>query len=260
MSFDDTRTVITPEQVAVTYRLAGIGTRFAAMLVDTLIQIALALVIIFGLFPGGELAISNFVEQAEAWMVALLTLALFLALWGYFIFFEAVWSGRTPGKKLAGIRVMRDAGYPIDFRASFLRNICRYIDFLPLAYGVGATVMFFSKDSKRLGDYVAGTIVVVDTVRQKQQSEDKETAAVEYKVLGDITVLNLRAVTRDQLAVVDRYLERRETLLEGPRTELAHRIAEPLVVAVGLAAPSDDFPFEAFLEELAAACRQRSHG
>jgi uncharacterized RDD family membrane protein YckC len=260
MSFDDTRTVITPEQVAVTYRLAGIGTRFAAMLVDTLIQGALVVAILFGVLPGAGMALSHFVEVASAWMVALLALALFLAVWGYFIFFEAVWSGRTPGKRLAGIRVLRDAGYPIDFRSAFLRNICRYVDFLPVAYGVGATVMFFSKDSKRLGDYVAGTVVVVDSQGRPPKAESEPSAGLpvtQYMVLGDPAVLNLRAVTRDQLAVVDRYLERRESLLEAPRAELARKIAEPLLAAVGLAAPSDGFAYEGFLEELVEACRQR---
>jgi len=199
-------------------------------------------------------------DQAPAWVVAALVLSAFLVIWGYFIFWETVWSGRTPGKRLAGIRVMRDGGFPIDFRAAFLRNICRYVDFLPAGYGFGAFVMFLSKDSKRLGDYVAGTVVVVDSPRVRRSAEETADQRVEYRLLGDPSLLDLRAVTRDQFAVVDQFLSRRETLLAKPRAELAQKIAVPLMELLGIQVASDDYPYESFLEELAAALRARVQG
>jgi uncharacterized RDD family membrane protein YckC len=262
MTIDDTKTVITPEQVAITYRLAGIGTRFAAMLADTLAQAALgaALVgLVLLLFPAVG-RVSGVVEKGGPWLAAVLVMVGFAVLWGYFIFFEAVWSGRTPGKKLAGIRVVRDTGHPVDFRAAFLRNVCRYVDFLPAAYGVGATVMFLSKDSKRLGDHVAGTVVVVDAPGQAREPVQEAGAPAEYRLLGDPSLLNLRAITGDQLTVVDRFLERRETLLGDARRELARTIGAPLMSVLGLRSPNGDYPYEEFLEEVAAVCRRRALG
>ena len=262
MTTDDTKTVITPEQVAITYRLAGIGTRFAAMLADTLAQAALVAALaglLLWLFPTVA-EVSGVVDDGAPWLIAVLVIVGFAILWGYFIFFEAVWSGRTPGKKLAGIRVVRDSGHPVDFRAAFLRNICRYVDFLPAAYGVGATVMFLGKDSKRLGDYVAGTVVVVDAPGQAQEPVQDAAASQEYRLLGDPSLLNLRAITRDQLTVVDRFLERREALLGDARTDLARTIGAPLMSLLGLPSPNGDYPYEGFLEELAAACRRRALG
>jgi uncharacterized RDD family membrane protein YckC len=260
MTFNDTKTVITPEQVAITFRLAGIGTRFAAMLVDTLAQAAVlaALVgLLLWLLPGiGDLF--QFVEAGSPWLIAIVIIAAFSVLWGYFIFFETIWSGRTPGKSLAGIRVICDTGHPIDFRAALLRNICRYVDFLPAGYGVGALVMFFSGDSKRLGDYVAGTVVVVDTQKMTPQSLPTNIPTeIHYHLLGDAKLLKLHTITREQLAVIDRFLTRRETLLGNARMELAQTIATPLLNLLELPLPSEEYPYEQFLEEVLAACRSR---
>src|SRR5574340_158861 len=119
---------------------------------------------------------------------------------------------------------MRDGGFPIDFRAAFLRNIVRGIDAQPgLTYGVGLLAMFASKDSKRLGDYAAGTIVVVDPRRAAArpappppQPAAPEAApealppppAPDYQVIGDPTLLNLRAVSGEHGCVVCRLLSR----------------------------------------------------
>jgi uncharacterized RDD family membrane protein YckC len=257
MGYDDTKTVVTPEQVAVTYRIAGVGTRFAAILVDSFAQAVLLLVIALLMLPLG-LGVWALFEEAAGWMLAVLIVLVFLIVWGYFIFWETVWSGRTPGKRLTGIRVMRDGGYPIDFRAAFLRNICRYVDFLPAGYGLGALFMFASKDSKRLGDYVAGTIVVVDSRRPARPAQPEAEEKVEYRLLGDPSLLNLRAITREQFMVIDRFLGRREELLAGPRAELAQQIAAPLMDLVGIPRTGTEYPYEEFLAELAAALRQRA--
>jgi hypothetical protein len=155
---------------------------------------------------------------------------------------------------------MRDGGFPIDFQAAFLRNICRYVDFLPAGYGFGAFVMFLSKDSKRFGDYVAGTIVVVDSPRVRRTPQDGPDERVEYRLVGDPSLLNLRAVTRDQFAVVDQFLNRRKTLLAEARAELAQKIAAPLMELLEIPVASEEYPYEDFLEELAAALRARIQG
>lgn len=257
MGLRDTKTVVTPEQVAVTYRIAGIGTRFAAMLVDTCLQVAVGIALLLAAGTGLA-ALEAAVQAASPWLTAVLFILGFLIVWGYFIFWETVWSGRTPGKRVAGIRVLRDGGYPIDFRAAFVRNICRYVDFLPAGYGVGAFVMFLSADSKRLGDYVAGTIVVVDSPRPASPAQADTQPPADYQVLGDPSILNLRAIGRDELAVVDQFLARREALLADARSKLAREIAARMMGALGMDVPTNDYPYERFLEELVAACRERA--
>jgi len=283
MTFDDTKTVVTPEQVAVTYTLAGVGTRFAAILLDTCIQavaVAIVLFVVAGIGAAAPLERLGSLESIAApWAMALIVIAIFALLWGYFIFWESIWNGQTPGKRAAGIRVMRDGGYPVDFRAVFVRNIVRYVDFLPALYGIGAFAMFLSKESKRLGDYAAGTIVVADsrpapvvktTAPQAAPvaPEQPDAAAPHsgaapapptYALLGDPALLNLRAMTREQFAVVDRFLVRRAELSQQVRQEMARRIALPLMPLVGMTPLADDgYPFDAFLAELAAAYRARA--
>jgi uncharacterized RDD family membrane protein YckC len=200
-------------------------------------------------------------DYLSGWLIAVIILSTFLLLWGYFIFWETVWSGQTPGKRLCGIRVLRDGGFPIDFRAAFLRNIVRYADFLPFFYGVGALTMFISKESKRLGDYAAGTIVVADARKGRPVKEAPAPAPArpspEYRLLGDPALLNLRALTREQFAVVERYLARRQELNDKVRLDLAQQIATPLFPVIGLEPPAGEYPYDDFLTELAAAYRQR---
>jgi len=169
--------------------------------------------------------------------------------------------------------VLRDGGFPVDFRAAFLRNIVRTADFLPLFYGVGALTMFISKESKRLGDYAAGTIVVADARRSRSgrihvafdelrfpkeaPAPTPTQPAVEYRLLGDPALLNLRAITRDQFLVIERYLARRHELAEKVRADLARQIAAPLLPVIGLEPPPDNYPYDDLLTELAGAYRQR---
>ncbi len=267
MDWGDSKTIHTPEQVAVTYSLAGLGTRFAAILVDTCIQgIALLVVIAaFALLSGSALLViadwaSNIAGSLAPWLIALGIVLLFGLLWGYFIFFETLWNGETPGKRLCGIRVLRDGGFPIDFRAAVVRNIMRYVDFLPMSYGVGALSMFASKESKRLGDYAAGTIVVISPKRAPRPRPAAQGPEPEYKLLGDPSLLNLRAISRQQFLVIDRFLTRRDQLPAQVRLDLARQIATSFLPLIGLEPRTDPYPFEAFLVELAAAYRHRVAG
>ncbi len=261
MSLNDTKTLITPEHVSVTYSLAGVGTRFAAVFVDTCIELALvvapaALLVVAFAVPFERLPV---LERAmPSWLIAILIVAIFAIMWGYYIFWETIWNGQTPGKRMAGIRVIRDRGYPIDFRAAFVRNIVRYADFLPGFYGVGALTMFISKESKRLGDYAAGTVVVMDS-RPAPKVAGGQAAPPAYRVLGEPSLLNLRAISREQFAVVERFLARRLELPPKARAEIARRIALGLLPVIGMVPPADDScPYEQLLVELAAAYRNRA--
>ena len=98
--------------------------------------------------------------RTRGWAMAVLILFLFALNWGYFVLFEAIWDGQTPGKRRLGIRVVQDGGYSVSFAASAVRNLARMIDMHPGMYAVGIASAAMSKSGKRLGDMLAGTIVV----------------------------------------------------------------------------------------------------
>jgi uncharacterized RDD family membrane protein YckC len=164
---DDYLSIATPENVAFGYTIAGLGSRFLAALVDTLIILVLQLLvnvtlilIVVNIFDvqlfSGEL------DQTAAWAVGVLGLIAFGFFWGYYIFFEMLWNGQSPGKRLIGLRVIRKDGTPITLTEAIVRNLIRLIDFLPAYYGVGVVAIFVDGQSRRLGDMAAGTLVVRD--------------------------------------------------------------------------------------------------
>ena len=165
---DRTLEVRTPESIAFSYELAGLGSRFLALIVDQAIQI-LVLVAIFGsfllaLWRAGQArhAVALTSKFAMSLAIALIVAVVFAVLFGYFIVFEALWNGQTPGKKLLGLRVVRDGGYPIDAGASLIRNLIRVGEQLIGYYVLAAISALLSSENKRLGDLAAGTIVVRD--------------------------------------------------------------------------------------------------
>ena len=156
---EDSYLVSTPENIEISYVPAGMGTRFLAALLDSLILAVLLLgILITGLVVG--VATAGLGETVNWLIFALIVLLMFVTLFGYYIFFETVWRGQSPGKRLMGLRVMRDDGLPLGFTGSVIRNLIRFFDLLPLAYGFGIVAMFFNRRWKRLGDMAAGTIVI----------------------------------------------------------------------------------------------------
>jgi uncharacterized RDD family membrane protein YckC len=161
---NDTLKIDTPENVTFDYDVSGIGSRFLAALVDTSLIVILQVVVI-GLLILLAILFSDIdlsVGSATAWMLAILGMISFIFLWGYYIFFEILWNGQSPGKRWVGLRVIRVDGTPITASEAIIRNLVRIIDFLPTAYGVGVVTMFINENSRRVGDLAAGTIVVHD--------------------------------------------------------------------------------------------------
>jgi uncharacterized RDD family membrane protein YckC len=157
--------VRTGEAVAIRYELAGLGSRFLALSLDMLAQFAIVilLAIAFALAaPRIGRIVPLFGKHAEAWLIAFLIVLFFLIFFGWFIIFEAWWSGRTPGKRALGLRVVRDGGFPLDPGAAVIRNLVRIAELALGFYTVSAISALLSKENKRLGDLAAGTIVVRD--------------------------------------------------------------------------------------------------
>jgi uncharacterized RDD family membrane protein YckC len=160
---EDTISIRTPENVEISCRLAGYGTRFLAMMVDYLIIISLliGLSITVWILRILFLPVSLFVGTGPMGLaMGFWILGFFIIVWGYFIGFEAKWGGQTPGKRLFGIRTRNDFGGGITFFQATIRNLLRTIDILPFGYFVGGMVMLCNARQKRLGDLVAGTIVI----------------------------------------------------------------------------------------------------
>jgi uncharacterized RDD family membrane protein YckC len=162
-------TIDTPENVRIGYSVAGIGNRFIAALVDSvlvvgaLFAITLLIVVLQAIFQTPE-AILGLKEDdwRQGLLIAFYALATFMLIWGYYMLFEWLWNGQTPGKRLAKIRVVRLDGSPPRFLDIVVRNLVRIIDFMPFGYGVGLVTMFFNREARRLGDFAAGVIVVKD--------------------------------------------------------------------------------------------------
>jgi uncharacterized RDD family membrane protein YckC len=164
---DERLTISTPEQVAFQYEMADIGSRFVASLLDHIILgLALALVacavltLSLGAMLSQALGDNGQMTGGMYLAIAVLVLIIFLIFWGYFILFEMVWKGQTPGKRLVRLRVIRQNGQPVGAGEVVVRNLVRLVDILPGFYGIGLISMFIDKQARRLGDFAAGTVVV----------------------------------------------------------------------------------------------------
>lgn len=250
-------TLLTPENVEVTYEIAGLGSRFVAAVVDGLIQgVLFVLVAVATLVAAGttfavlrELAVPG---QATlvAWMLGGGLLLLFLVLWGYYLFFELVWAGQSPGKRLARIRVIREDGYPVGFLESLVRNLVRVVDFLPAYYVIGTTVMLLNPRAKRLGDFVAGTLVVKE---RSLASLDQLTHDARPRPEAGIALAS--SLTPQDYALVREFLLRRQALPAERRRALAAQLAASLAPRARL--ERGDLDDEAFLEALAEGYARR---
>jgi uncharacterized RDD family membrane protein YckC len=208
----------TPEQINLEYELAGIGSRFMALFVDLMIQAVAAIVILIFMWINTGLTFRLF-RSGSTWMLALTVLLIFGVQWGYFAVFEILWKGQTPGKRQAGIRVINESGREASVYEAVARNLLRVIDALPGPYAVGAIVMFLSPQSKRIGDYVAGTVVVHD-----RKIEDE---AIFFNTRSDdaADAINCAELSTEDLHIMETFLQRRLDLPFEVRQKTAKRLA-----------------------------------
>ena len=160
-SFADQLSIETPEQVALEFPVAGIGSRFVALLLDHLLQFGMLFVLVLVVVSISAAAGDRGMEKlAGKWFLAGVIFVVFLIIWGYFALFEALWHGQTPGKRAMNLRVIKDAGRQITLFEALARNLLRFVDYLPGLYLAGVITMLANKRNKRLGDLAAGTMVV----------------------------------------------------------------------------------------------------
>ncbi len=226
--------IVTPENIEIEYELAGIGSRFTAALIDHLL-ILLAILLIWSVgYTAVLLQMSaNVFGDAPLWTQAVLTILSFITTVTYPIVFELRGNGQTPGKKISGLRVIRDGGYPIDLQSSIVRNIVRIADIMPGAYGVGLISLFFNSQNKRLGDIAAGTVVIKD-----RASGDVLTTFVQPNNPAAETYLSyiqsLDGITQSQFDLIRKFLARLPMMDIEDAAILAQNICFPILPLVGI--------------------------
>ncbi len=226
---DTTAAVETPERVRFRYRLAGPGRRAVAWGLDGLVKILLLVVTLILLSP------LMLLPEVSGVGIGLFLVALFLLEWGYGVFFETLFSGRTPGKFALDLRVVREDGAPGRFADFLLRNLLRAADFLPFGFAVGVATMFLDRKLRRLGDLLAGTVVVVEG-RGRLHGEvvlDPPVSDLERQGLPPRVDL-----TREEIEVIEEFLRRRRTFSEERAEELAGLLGPALSDRTGVVAPS----------------------
>ncbi|HRQ36558.1 MAG TPA: RDD family protein [Chloroflexota bacterium] len=176
-STDEFLNIDTPENVMFGYEVVGIGSRFMAALVDSLIIIVLELVLLVGM----QFLFQSSAGQMNSVFVAIYILLAFILLGSYYIFFEMRWNGSSPGKKAVKLRVIRRDGTPITLSESIIRNLVRLVDFMPFAYGLGVITMFVDGQARRLGDLAAGTLVVREQAEITLATLDKTSRVVQAR-------------------------------------------------------------------------------
>ena len=242
--------IATPEQIDISFQKAGIGSRFYAALIDTLL---LALIVFIGFYVNRNF-ISGLGDVLGKWLGALGGILVFALFWGYYMVFEVTMNGQSLGKRALGLRVIKDGGYPIGFADSAIRNLVRVVDFLPFFYGAGLMAMLINSNWKRLGDLAAGTLVV------KTARTDLKPTGVNPKAVAPAINISPQAfdyaawirpelVTENELGVIREYLARRGILSKLRRSELARTIANPIIEKMG---GSGSVSYDKFLEEVYA--------
>ena len=255
---EETFDIQTPENVAFGYQVAGIGSRFLASLLDTLIVgllqvvILIVLTLIIRAFDG-----SAFSDQISGWVYAIFGLVASIFYWGYYVFFEMLWNGQSPGKRWVGLRVIRGDGTPITLSEALIRNLARLVDFLPAAYGVGIVTMFIDKQSRRLGDLAAGTLVVQDRAPITMQDlAVKRTVHLRPWANVSLDGFPVERLTNNDLSLIEDFLLRRDQLTH--RESLAIQILNTLYQRLGLPLPSLSKPeAEDMLAALLLAAQNR---
>ena len=249
------------------------GSRFLAVLTDTVIQVAvqffLFLFMILFVSAAQRGRLGEVSDAAGKWLIAGFVFFEFLLFWGYFALFEAYWNGQTPGKRLVKIRVIKDSGRQITLFEALARNLIRVVDMFPSFYFVGLIAMLCNKQQKRLGDLVAGTIVVHERMHEQpvtanysrsftaslyqQPRPEAASPAGAYKPPAD-GVARLRA---EDLTLIESFLARALDLDLATRAEIAQRIASSVFTKMGQPMPAEVNP-ERALEAISYAIRSQA--
>lgn len=249
---DDFDVIETPENVNLQRRLAGIGSRTLAGLLDHLVIAGLYLGLVllaFGLGVDLVALGSDAADGANAIMAAVLVLISFLIYWGYFFLLEMWMNGQTVGKRYMKIRVVQQEGGAVAFHALAIRNLLRAVDFLGV-YAVGGITMFFTRKAQRLGDLAAGTIVVSEELPNYVAKSDSKRNLVD-DVPVTAAALKTTHLSPREYRLLHNYWLRRDQLTLEARYRLLHQLLGPILSRSGTEPTDQSFTaLEAHIETL----------
>ncbi|MEH2240912.1 RDD family protein [Nostoc sp.] len=238
----------TPESVELEFTLAGIGNRAWALLIDyhILTGILVGIIIAWSIISDqlGDFWVDIFGTAVTLWLMAIAFLTSFIIYIGYFVFFETLWFGQTPGKRIAKIRVVRDDGRLIGLQQATLRALLRPFD---QTLFIGAFLIMLSRREKRLGDLAAGTIVIQ---AQTPTASATLTISEQAKILHEqlVKIADLSPLMPDDFAVIREYLQRRSAMSLKAKTSLSLKLAEQVVAIINLEKLLEGVTPDVFLE------------
>lgn len=243
----------TPESVELEFTLAGIGNRAYALAIDYLILggvFVLSLIIV--IFLLSQVSASNLLVENKnyivKWLWAIEILIVFAIYVGYFCLFETIWQGQTPGKKKATIRVIADNGRTINLSQAVLRALLRPIDDLLF---IGMFLIALTKKEKRIGDIVAGTLVVQEDKPQKSKNKNisitPEAKSLAMKLNQEA---NIGFLSPENFAVIRNYLQRRDMMSSKARKEVARKLALQVKQIINFEEIPEDTTASLFLEAI----------
>ena len=260
MSLFNTIKIETPESVELEFALAGVGSRAVALIIDyVILSFSLLLIFWFSIYVLSQLSqlemwASVDTATIQLWVLAIAGLILFAVYIGYFVGFETAWYGQTPGKRYAKIRVIQDDAQPVRIFQTTLRSLLRPVDDIMF---IGFFCILFTRKEKRLGDWLAGTLVVqIDPDNTKKQI----TTSAEAKAMGAtlIEVMEFDRVSPDDFATVRSYLQRRPMLTAIARKEVSLQLARQMKDKVKLETLPTEMTADTFLEAVYWGYQERN--
>ncbi|HKO99748.1 MAG TPA: RDD family protein [Pyrinomonadaceae bacterium] len=257
LATEDILIIETPERVPLHFALASIGNRFLACAIDHALQVLTIILMAIAFWIVADYSsLGEYLASAPKWLQAMLIVIVFLIIAGYFSFFEWLWNGQTPGKRLLKLRVIREDGRPITFWEALVRNLLRTFDMMPAPfYSIGLISVFLSLSDQRVGDMVAGTVVV-----REREAEAPAFAQVFASPVSDAALrrsfqpvdfaADVNALSEAEVEVVEVFLRRRWELADMARQWMAWRVSLPLMYKLRPSYDMASFTYEGFLEEL----------
>jgi uncharacterized RDD family membrane protein YckC len=223
----------TPEKIVFTYAVSSTGTRIFSYTIDLVIQFLTIVILIVIIFAVSGLNLAQELRYSVSGLfIAFLYLVYFFIQWGYYILFEVIMGGQSPGKKLMKIRVIRTNGEPLDFATITLRNLLRVVDAFPFFHLVGGLVSIVDKLSRRVGDIVADTIVVKE-MEFNLREPDFRTVFRTLVQREKLSLLN-KKLNEEQLYILRRFLNEKNSLPFEKQNEIALRLAKSVRKRLGI--------------------------
>jgi len=263
---EETLIIETPERVPLAFALASIGNRFIAVAIDHFIQYFTIFIVAYAFLyaagiaeSGSEGTFGQMMSEMPKWTVAILIIVVFLLFSGYFIFFEWIMNGQTPGKRLMKLRVIREDGRPITLWEAIARNLLRIFDAVPgfviPVYSIGLISIFMSNRDQRIGDLFAGTVVIRERTDEAPTFAETFSHRISDAALRRVQKktefqANVNLLSEDEIEVVESFLRRRWDLTERQRLWMAWRVALPIMYKLKPNYDLQTFTYEGFLEEL----------